>query len=291
MTDWDEAERRALDPLERELAEVRARHHGDPPLDYLRAARADVLPDALQDTVAAHLESSAWSRALVDGAERADAALDMAAEDRLLSQIHHDTGATAPRRKTRRVWAPLLVLGTIAAVLVGAVLLWRASVRPTQQSAPTAAQTATPPASPVFALHLAKPDVKLTPAALLTRGEGGGQFVDDVAAGLNAYRAGDYATTARELAAIQPKYPQSIEIPFYLGVSRLFLGDATGAVRALESARALNEPSFAADVEWYLAVAYDRAGLAERSRTLLEGVCNRKGAHAPDACSAIANRR
>jgi hypothetical protein len=281
MTDWDDVERQVLNPLERELAELRERHRDDPPLDRLRAAEAGTLPDDILDPIAAHLESSAWSRALVEGAGSADTALDMAAEDRLLSRIHRDIGATSARPKHQRVWARVLVVGSIAAVLVLAVFLWR---RP----GPSARKSAAPP---VLALQLTKPDVRLTPAALLVRGEGGSRFIDDIAPGLNAYRAGDYAAAARELDAIEPKYPRSIEILFYLGVSRLLLNDAGAAVPVLESARALNEPSFADDVEWYLAIAYERAGSSAQSRTLLQRLCDSRGAHAADACAAANSRR
>jgi hypothetical protein len=284
MTDWNDIEHEALDPLARELADLRERHHADPTLDQLRAARAGALPDEIQDSIAAHLESSAWSRALVEGADDVSEPLDAATTDRLLSRIRQQAHTAERPLGRRRSWAAVLAVGSIAAVLVVAVFVWRRSA-PARQESPAAA------VSPVFALQLTKPDVKLTPAALLVRGEGRGQFVDDVAAGLNAYRAGDYATAARELENVQPKYPGSIEIPFYLGVSRLFLNDAVAAVRALESARALNEPTFADDVEWYLAVANERAGSTAQSRTLLEGLCNRKGAHASDACAAMTNRR
>ena len=112
-----------------------------------------------------------------------------------------------------------------------------------------------------------------------------------MAPGLNAYRAGDYDTAARELEALQPRYPKSVEIMFYLGISRLFLDDAPAAVRALESARALNDDSFNDDVAWYLAVADERAGAPDQSRALLDGLCGGKGVFAARACSAVSSFR
>jgi hypothetical protein len=287
VNDWDDAERQALEPLERELAELRERHRGDPPLDRLRAARAGALPDEVQQTTIAHLESSAWSRALVEGADDADAAFDSSSADRLLSRIQREASSGRGRAAKRPLWAPVLAFVSIAAILVIAVGIWR-SLAPAPHT--PAAQLPAQPA-PVFALELTKPDVKLTSAALLIRGTGGSRFVDDVAPGLNAYRAGDYATAARALEAVQQNYPRSVEIPFYLGVSRLFLNEPPAAVRTLESARALNDPSFADDVEWYLAVAYERAGSGPQSRVVLERLCGGRSTYAARACAATGTRR
>lgn len=291
MDDWDDAERQALEPLERELAELRERHRGDPPLERLRAARAGALPDELQQTTVAHLESSAWSRALAEGADDADAAFDSSSADRLLSRIQREASSARVRADKRPLWAPVLVVVSIAAILVIAVGIWRSVAPAPQTPAAPAAQLPAQRAPVVFALELSKADVKLTSAALLIRGTGGSRLVDDVAPGLNAYRAGDYATAARELEAVQQNYPRSVEIPFYLGVSRLFLNQPPAAVRALESARALNDPSFADDIEWYLAVAYERASSGAQSRVVLERLCGGRSTYAARACAATGTRR
>jgi len=291
VSDWDDAERQALAPLERELADLREIHAGDPPLDLLRAARTGVLPEALQQKTIAHLETSAWSRALAEGADDADAAFDRASADRLLSQIQQQARNAGHRTDRRPMWAPVLVFVSVAAILVVAVGVWRRDALAPQEPSTTAAQRPPPPAPVVFALELTKPDVKLTSAALLVRGTGGSRFADDVAPGLNAYRAGDYAGAARALEAVQSNYPRSVEIPFYLGVSRLFLNDASSAVRALESARARDDPSFSDDVAWYLAVAYEHAGLAPQSRALLERLCGGNSTYGPRACAATGARR
>jgi tetratricopeptide (TPR) repeat protein len=128
--------------------------------------------------------------------------------------------------------------------------------------------------------------VKLTAAALLLRGDRTQNFVDDVADGLNAYRAGDYEKAARALEALEPRYPKSVEILFYAGISRLMLNQAPAAVRALEAARALSDDTFADDAAWYLAVAYERAGDVDRSRALLAALCRGSSARAAHACAA-----
>jgi hypothetical protein len=289
--DWDDQEREALAPLERELDELHARHRDDPPLERLRAARADALSDSLQDATRAHLESSAWSRALVDGADSAEAALDADATDRLLARTMRV--ATQETGARRRAWAPVFALAAVAAVVV-AVLAWRSQAPPARSSIaadrserPAVTGTPAPAQRPrEFRLALTKPPVKLTAAALLLRGDNNsGRFIDEVADGLNAYRAGDYEKAARELEALEPRYPKSVEIPFYDGISRLMLNDAPAAVRAFEAAHALNDDTFADDVAWYLAVAYERAGEVDRSRPLLAALCRGSSAWTARACA------
>ena len=123
--------------------------------------------------------------------------------------------------------------------------------------------------------------------ALVLRGSADGpKFVDVVAPGIRAYRSGDYATAERELAALQPRYPNSVEVPFYLGVSRLFLGDAENARSALEEARRVSDESFAPAVDWYLAVADERAGRRSDAHDALERVCGAAGEYREKACEA-----
>lgn len=284
--DWDDHEREALSPIARELAELRARHRNDPPVDLLRAADADALPDSLLEPTRAHLESSAWSRALVEGADQAEVELDAAAIDRLLARTKRTAMQETGGR--RRMWA-LFTLAAAAALVVAFV--WRNAVRPAPSTtvADNARESVAPSPSPPreFRLELTKPAVKLTAAALVLRGDrNSARFVDDVADGLNAYRAGDYEKAARALDALQPRYPTSVEIPFYAGISRLLSNDPPGAVRALEAARALNDDTFADDVAWYLAVAYERAGEPDRSRPLLRAMCSGSGTYAGRACAA-----
>jgi hypothetical protein len=289
--DWDDLEREALAPVERELAALRARHGDDPPLDLLRAARADALPDALQRSTIAHLESSAWSRALVDGADAAEAELDATAADRLLARTTQVASQEAGARRRLVRWAPIFALAAAAGIVL-AIVVWRNAAGPAPSvtvvdRSVRPAVTPSPPPPREFRLELTKPPVKLTAAALLFRGDhNSGRFVDDVADGLNAYRNGDYEKAARELEALEPRYPKSVEIPFYAGISRLMLNDVPAAVRALEAARALNDDTFAGDIAWYLAVAYERAGDAVRSRALLAALCGGSSAWAARACAA-----
>jgi hypothetical protein len=288
--DWDDADREALEPFARDLDAMRERHRHDLPIDVLRAARADALPEELQKKAGERLTSSAWARTLVDGADQAEPTLDAASADRILARIDNGSNAESTSRRPMRTWA--LALGSLAAVLAIAVVFWRhSSTTTTVAPQPVATAVTQPPSPPVFALELTKPDVKLTPAALLLRGEGSGRFVDDIAPGVSAFRAGDFDTAARVFETLGARYPKSVEVPFYLGVSRLFLNDGPAAVRSLESARALNDESFEDDVTWYLAVAYERAGDRAKAGELVDGLCREKSASASRACAAATKLR
>ena len=162
----------------------------------------------------------------------------------------------------------MLALAAAAVLVTAVVLRMRAPQLPASiATTPGAATTSTPAAAPSFVLTLDKPDVKLTATALVRRSTGrDARFVDDVAPALNAYRAGDYQTAAAAFVRVQTQYPDAVEIPFYLGVTRLFLDDAAGAVSSLEAARRVADGTFSADVSWYLAVAQERAGNNDQRR-------------------------
>jgi hypothetical protein len=117
--------------------------------------------------------------------------------------------------------------------------------------------------------------------------DNGNQLLTDLKPGLDAYRRGDYATADRELTALATRYPGTIEILFYQGVSRLFLNDLAGAITAFDAADAVGDPTFAADVTWYRAVAEQRAGNAANARTRLEAICSARGTDAARACTAL----
>lgn len=287
--DWTEDEARLVAPVEQDLEAVRARHRGDPSVRLLRAAEAEALPESLQADIAGELERSRWHRVLIDGVADADTGLDKPGEDRLLARIHAEAAQSAPARVLRfpRAWRPVFALAA-AAVLVTAVVLRLRAPEPAANPAAPATSPATV-APPAFLLTLDKPDVKLTASALVRRSTGReAKFVDDVAPALNAYRAGDYQAAAAAFVRVQAQYPDAVEIPFYLGVTRLFLGDAGGAVSSLEAARRVADRTFADDVRWYLAVAQERAGNRSAARAELDALCGGPSTYAARACAGVA---
>ena len=293
--DWDREEREALAGLEDQIDAMRRRHAGDPPIEMLRAAHADALPEDLRTSVSDHLAASAMSRTLADGLGEDVPALSDAEQERLLARI---------MKETRKGSAPASAWGWLRPVFVGsgivavASLVWMVS-KGTEQSerlGPPDAQVvvALPPAVPPFLLPFEKPDVRLGMAALTWRGssptttDDGNQLLAALKPGLDAYRQSDYAIANRELTALDSRYPGTIEILFYQGVSRLFLEDYSGAIASFEAAEATsNDRTFAADVAWYRAVAEQRSGNVAQARAHLDAICSARGADAARACTAI----
>lgn len=281
------------DDLRTAFDAVAARHRGEPTVAALRAAEAGALPAPDQDLVAAHLAASRWSQTIVGSVDAAgaEATLDPESEDRLLARIRRDAdGAKAvvmrPARFRPQVVIPAIGLAA-AAVIAFTVVLQRESPSPV---APAVSPATTQPsaAAPVFHVPIDAPAVKLTSRALVLRSQGtSSAFVDQIAPAIDAYRAGRYHDAAASFAAISAKYPKSVEVAFYRGVSELLDGDAAGAVTSLKTAAALNDPTFADDVAWYLAAAQERGGDVAGARLGLTALCQGTSIYAARACDAV----
>lgn len=293
--DWDREERAALAGLEDQLDAMRRRHVDDPPVEMLRAARADALPEDLQTSVSDFLATSAMSRTLAEGLGDDDApALSREEQDRLLARIMNEAHDEAAPPSAWRWLRPLLVGSGIVAV---ASLVWMISTATEvgERLGPPETQVvvALPPAAPPFLLPFDKPDVRLGMGALTWRGSSpstsdkGNQLLMDLKPGLDAYRQDDYETANRELTALAARYTSTIEVVFYQGVSRLFLEDYSGAIAAFETADAIGDRTFAADVSWYRAVAEQRSGNTAQARVRLEAICGARGPDAARACAAL----
>ena len=288
-SDWEEREDELTAAVRDELNALRERHRDDLPVQILRAADTGALPDVLQETAAAAIEGSEWNHALVADVNDGSAVLSQHAEDRLLARIHRDAQRRPAGRPTwfAQFWRPALAVAA-AGVLVTTVV-WRLEA-PAVINHPAPETVAPVPAAPAFHLGLDKPDVKLTAMALVRRSAGrNATFADDVAPAMNAYRAGDYSTAAAEFARVASIYPESVEIPFYLGISRLFLNDPPGAVDALQTARRVTDGTFRADIGWYLAVAQERAGRPDAAQAELTSLCSGTSSYSKRACDAAAS--
>ena len=279
--DWDREERQALAGLEAQIDAMRRRHAGDPAIELLRAARANVLPEDLQTAVSEHLAASALSRTLADGCDDEPPALSDAEQERLLARIVKEAGKQSVPASAWGWLRPVLVGSGIVAI---ASLVWVVSKRTEvgERLGPPDTQVvvALPPAVPPFLLPFEKPDVRLGMGALTWRGstptstDDGNQLLADMKPGLDAYRQNDYAAANRELTALASRYPGTIEILFYQGVSRLFLNDYDGAIASFEAAEAIGDRTFAGDVAWYRAVAEQRSGRNEQARSRLDAICS-----------------
>ena len=293
---WDRQEQEAIRDLEPRFDVLRARHRADPPIELLRAARAGVLPDGLQEDVSRHLAESAWSRALLDGVASEEGVLDSLDEARLLDRIRKEATAL-PRLQPRQLlsrWLPLPAFAAAAAcvILVAGLFAWRSrasrteDVRPPQPAVVVATAASSP--APAFHLKLEAPAVRLSVAVLTWRGAGQQhRWLADLEPGLAAFKRGDYATASAELSRLAGTYPDAFDVRYYQGVSRLLVNDISGAIESLAAAERTADSSFASDVGWYLAVAYERAGNIGEARKRLEALCKTAAPHSADACAAL----
>jgi hypothetical protein len=152
---------------------------------------------------------------------------------------------------------------------------------------PTAAGPLAPRGGSVLLL-LRKPEATLSLAALTWRGNGSeNQLVNDLKVPMDAFRASDFARAASAFSALESKYPDSVEVFFYGGVSQLFLNDPARAAALLERASALADSVFAPRVSWYRAVAATRLDRTADARALLEALCRDNGDYAAQACGAL----
>jgi hypothetical protein len=282
---WDEEERATLEMLDGDLEEVRARHQGDPPIEMLRAARADVLPDELLTSTVKSTSESEWGRALVEGLDTVDRPLGNDDEDRLLLRIRRaiaaGTRASSAWRWLR--WATVAAVATL--VIVVAVSRREVNV-PTPDVGPglqTPPSVQTPPSTPRFVLPLDKPEVKLSAAVLTFRGPTDDEFIDQLTKALDAFRADNYAEADRQLQALEKAHPV-FDVYFYQGLSRLLSDDAAAALPPLRKAASLADRVFAPDVAWYTAVAEERTGQLTAARDRLADLCRTENPHRQQAC-------
>jgi hypothetical protein len=90
-----------------------------------------------------------------------------------------------------------------------------------------------------------------------------------------------------EFDRLSAVYPESIDVLFYQGVSRMLAGNEAGAIAPLEAAARLNSAPFADDVAWFLAVAQQRSGRPE-ARAGFAALCRGRSSYAAAACAARA---
>jgi hypothetical protein len=284
---WDRDEREALDELREPLETLQARHRNDPDIDVLRAAHHDALPPELQTSAAHRLANDPWSRALVEGLDGAEPPFDEADQDRLLARIERD--ATRENVPTR--WAWLRPVFAVALLVIAAGVGWIAYRGPstTSTTAPIPEQPiASTPSTPVFQLPLDKPDITLSMSALTWRGGGANNpFLKELKTPLDAFREGDYAAADRGFTALEPRYPEAVEVFFYGGVSRLFVNEGQRALTALTRAGELADPTFAPQVAWYRAIAEQRTGDLTQARATLDTLCRGSSERAAPACELV----
>ena len=212
---------------------------------------------------------------------------------RLLRRILKEAGQTPARGSIfwTRPW--LIAAASVVIVVIGGggFFLVRGLLVTPGTTVPLPERTVavvTPPQTPTYFLPLDKPDVKVSPAALTYRSSAAeSPLLTDLKTAFDAFRASDYAAADRELSALESRYPRSVEVFFYRGISRLMLADASGAISSLTAAESRADSSFAWDIAWYRAVAEERAGNVAAARDRLTRLCQQADTRAPKACDAV----
>lgn len=280
--DWENEEREALDVLRPDVAQLRHRHQNDVPSDVLKAARAGLLGDPLQFAARRYLSNDRWSQTLLAGLDEAEVSLTRTERVRLLKRIRVSGVASGTRRW---LW-PALATAAAAVIAIGLTLTRDVQDQATGRTA--AADTNLKNATPRYRLALEKPEVRLSAAALTWRGSHEStDLARDLRQPFDAFRASDYATAEHELMALRRAYPSSVEVVFYLGVSRLYVNDPRGAVESLTRAATLADVAFASDVRWYRAIAQERIGELEAARADLTSLCAGSSRWRGPACAAL----
>lgn len=209
---------------------------------------------------------------------------------RLLRRIQKEAGQS-PARGSIFWTRPWLLAAASVVIVAGAAYMLRDRWTPAQPVPPAPERTvavATPPPAQQFILSLDKPDLKVSPAALTYRRSASeNPLLADLKPAFDAFRASDYAAADRAFTALESRYPRSVEVFFYRGVSRLMLNDAPGAITSFTTAEKIADSAFAWDIEWYRAVADERAGNVAAARERLTRLCQRPDTRAPRACDAV----
>lgn len=316
-TDLEPDEERFLKEFGPKLAALRARHAQCPSLESILAAQSAALPDDLAAQLTQHIASCAWCRTLGNDVREFEfPAATPETERRIRARVFAAAKPVAPR-PWQLPWRWLVPLGAAASLVLTVLLVRDVS----QLSPPPETTTVTPagelgaPASakasagspkleerrrqdsgPVVpkapsVFRLEKPPVRLPlSAAMVWRGEGDtdrARFAEEFKAAMAPYRADEYAPAAARLARLAREFPSSPEVSFYLGVCQLFLGRDQEAIASLERAQPRATADLAREVSWYLALAHQRAGQADRAEALLSGLCQGSNPYSAQACAGI----
>ena len=102
------------------------------------------------------------------------------------------------------------------------------------------------------------------------------------------YERGDYAASAKGLAAAARLDPASPQIHFYLGASYLLSGDTAAAVAALQTTIDRGDSAYLEDARFYLAKALIRRGDLDEARAGLLKIASLKGDREREARTLLA---
>ena len=222
-------------------------------------------------------------------AVQAEAPFEKSDADRLLVRIRSDIAREQPAVTAGWLWLrPAVAIAAVFALGLSAWMVLRQVPPPAAVTPPRPEpRIAAVPARPAFQLPLDKPDVTLSLAAMTWRGSpGNNQLLSDLKTPLDAYREGNYQAADRAFSPLEARYPDAVEVFFYGGVTRLFLDQPDRALTALTRAGELADTTLIDRVNWYRAVAEQRAGRVADARSRLQALCRNGGTYAVQACRA-----
>ena len=99
---------------------------------------------------------------------------------------------------------------------------------------------------------------------------------------MTAYNRQAYEEAIAQFLQAGPTDPQNLAIPFYLGVSYLAVNKPKIAAKHFEQVREQQDIIFGPHADWYLALAYLKAGESQKLVPLLEEI-NRSDSRYQDA--------
>jgi tetratricopeptide (TPR) repeat protein len=299
MREWTDADEAAVErDLEAPLAALRSQGARCPDPALLPALDAGILPPALAGAVSSHVQQCPLCQHLARDLASGEFAAAVEAAPAALPGppvVPPRAERARPARLPRWLWRPLPAAAGMVVVLAALSAWWVTGLRDADPISPRAAPAppsaaATAPVGTPARLPLDKPPIAAPlGAALVWRSDSPAGRERELAAlgdALVPYRTDDFAEAALRLEALSRQQP-SAETWFYLGVSRLFLGQADRAAADLRRARDLARPPLRQDASWYLAVALERAGALDAAAAELESLCGGDGERRARACEAL----
>lgn len=244
------------------------------------------LPETEMEAVRDHLAECPTCLALAQEARQFVHAMSEPAQ-----AVAAASASALPWQRAHRHALFLMAASVIIAVGI-VLLLWRGW----RVEAPSDQQGKTPPAptqlreNPWRGLQIAKADYTpevARPADLIWRDERpetpGRPRPSPFARAMRPYEQNNFAQAEQRLGLFLEKNPAHAGGYFYRGVSLLLLGRTADAIAPLETAIELGQGQVREEAQWYLALAYLKAGGLSRALTELDAVIKTSGKHRAEA--------
>jgi len=279
----DAAERDFLAQNAAGLAKLRQAASGCPHPDAIAAASMGVLQSEVAASINGHIETCKLCGALREGLLESH---ERAAEISDLGNVWKRIQLGLPRPRFRMTRPLPLALAAGLLLAIGLTFFHNQAER---KAAPPAAIPTSPTASSnrVFNLALSKPPLRLPLDSLTWRGKdepSQQEYLSQLGLAMEPYQRDDFAQAVERFDQLTTRYPKSVEPVFYGAVSRLFLNRLDEARRSLERARQMDTGALGQDIEWYLAVVYERTLQAHEASSILQSICATEGPYQRMAC-------